>query len=1627
MKTKSILLAGIVCVSTTSIVESSDFSAKIINYETLILTTKRNETIENKGKCKLTAGKINNIIFNNDAKATLEVLGEDAYAKNLYNNVGTVEQSAGIVTYAVNSDVYNQTGGTVTQVANLGEYNIDGGKINSIVNEKNTSNDNEALKGGVLNICGQEGETAELELIVNKEEGTVNHYKGTVSFVNNICKEKSGVYNQHGGTIEEVKNDGNYVYRSGTINKFTQNNPISSLAIIDNAEFELKANNTITNGKIVLGESGDEATTGMLILNNGTETIATVITNANSQLTINERSSLKAFPGTVIMTGALIDVKGKAHFEGINNDVENVVALAGTVNVTDGATFNAINVNEADGLGEDDKTHTTLVQTGGMSNINAFVTFGKDTNITGGTVNAQGDVGIYGNITTGDNKATLNLIGQDSILLIKNGTTILDGGSDLTKLNWEGNVFLNGGKLVLKNIVDDSAINATKVNKTGYLTAQSGELFIQGDTVLLNGGDIIRDDVDLTVEGNIEVQENGTMYVSGDDDVTGKMSVNGGNLHLKDVTTDEDTYLEANTGILKVREGGTLVLKNDNDQIGYNVDLNLAGNLVIDNNNETGVTLNNIGTDSGDNWDANIELKKGVLTLENVSKSTTDVSQYEQSGGELRLFQTSLTLNKGTRLNGGTVSFGVKVNSDDNNDGLLHASPVLLHAPVRRIKDIEAKALKAENTGLLRADPNPIMLRADQNSSELNVNNGEDNNVKVQIDATNSDAAINIGGIKSETGTPTTFIFNEGSNIEAGLISVGDSDGNANVVSVSNNTVIGENVEIAIKDNTVMNVDGASTKVSFNTDKPNAQFNGMLNHTEGTVMLLGKGEKNGVLKSLGGNLEIGNGTTETKVTLNKNDDKISCNSLKVASNTTFTFSGNKVEAPVKNQGELNVVDGNISASIKSDDPEQTGVTNIQGNTNSTAEINQGTINIAEGAQFSTTADVKADNLNIGSDTSLEVKNSNIVSNKLTGDDTNEYKFNNANLFLVNQDTDFNGEITTSGDKAILYINDKKFNNCVNVEPGCNTYLVSGQIGAVTIPWGARLTADNAGAVATNNEAVNAGADINKSGTLVVEKDDQVAGDLVLGEATIKIQDKTIIFHDKSTYEAWRCGQHQASTEIPGPFFQRTGNGTLILENSNITIPSIELLRTMDNIKIGGSSNLSFGGGNVDYFKFSGNVSTIDDEYGSYNVKNDMTIGNTTSNTVNFKIDLYARSNSNKKHDTFGSDTAKLVAGNGTDAVINISDWKLHDDLFGSDAPIDRNISMQIFKFGSVQDGQTFTFTASDKEVLTPIGYYKLNSKGNGLYSLDLFRYNPGVFRGQIVTTAQLQNQLAVSDTIFNHVMTDAKTNCNDYIVNNNGITKNRYLWAKLYGKKEKLYLNQDFDVDNNTYGAILGFDFNPVLKGDWSFIPTVFIAYNHAKQEYNDDYGARQDGGQVGFATTLSNGLFKLGAMAYGGYYTNNMTIPNNVTDNANNWFCGASVRCAYDLFLKKNLIVQPNVALTYNRFGSKDWKTDFGSMDMKLSSLNGTSVIPGVNIILQRGAINWFGSVQYVNSFDNGVAGQAGNVKLPKVKLRKKYIQYGVGLHSNFSKNFSANLQATKHNLGMSGFGVQLGVNWIF
>ena len=447
---------------------------------------------------------------------------------------------------------------------------------------------------------------------------------------------------------------------------------------------------------------------------------------------------------------------------------------------------------------------------------------------------------------------------------------------------------------------------------------------------------------------------------------------------------------------------------------------------------------------------------------------------------------------------------------------------------------------------------------------------------------------------------------------------------------------------------------------------------------------------------------------------------------------------------------------------------------------------------------------------------------------------------------------------------------------------------------------------------------------------------------------------------------------------------------------------------------------------------------------------------TADNYANFNIDIHARTHLINSNDQFKIGS---ITGDGT---IMIDKWALNGDIFGWDAPIDRNIPLGNHIFLD-EDGNPIlnaNIAVTDHEEFTPIGWYKLNKNDqyedvidpdsgeiigrrlvNSNYSLNLTRFNPQVFRGQVATIAQWQNQLAIDDMLFNHTMLlpsfkeekgskPSQAMANRHSAINPLFAPYQYsikdggLWYKMYGTFEHLNMNNGLGrVGNNAYGALVGADFGlKDLKNGWKFMPTAYVGYNGAHQ-YWAGMGQYQNGGQAGFMGTWYKDNFIVSSLTYGGIYDNSMDVHGH-NENTFNYFAGTAAKAAYNWRFHKDWVLQPNLMAAYNYFGQQNWHSDFGQMGMMAGMLNGVNIAPGVNLIWEKETFSTYLTLQYMYNVNGAVGGRAGYVGLPQMEMDRGYIQYGIGFTKKFTDRASGYLQAVLRNVGRTGVGFQAGFN---
>lgn len=496
----------------------------------------------------------------------------------------------------------------------------------------------------------------------------------------------------------------------------------------------------------------------------------------------------------------------------------------------------------------------------------------------------------------------------------------------------------------------------------------------------------------------------------------------------------------------------------------------------------------------------------------------------------------------------------------------------------------------------------------------------------------------------------------------------------------------------------------------------------------------------------------------------------------------------------------------------------------------------------------------------------------------------------------------------------------------------------------------------------------------------------------------------------------------------GGMLQQNKGVSIFDNNSNITIDGKDSYILGGTVEIKNGSALNIGSGVADNHFFVSDLNMTNNSalnamnsvLNKYQISNDMIV----EGKNNLTIDIDGR---NKVGDAF---IINNLTSN-TNGTLNVADFN-----FVGLAPIDRQLRFRVFTANQIDD--KVNFTATNKEIFTPIGYYNLQSAGGGWYTSNMTRYNPQVFRGQVATLASFNNQLMIDDMLLNHVTLDSERllaqskNANIYASTLPQFAPYQYkkedggLWYKSYVNFENLSLTQGLKVGNNSYGSLVGADFPVIkLKHGWRLMPTAYIGYNGAHQTFNG-VGMYQNGGQGGLMGTFMKDNFIGSVVAYGGGYNNEMSVAGN-TDRAGNWFAGTAAKLAYNFHPTKHFTIQPTAFMSYNIFGRQNWGTDFGSMSMNSGLLNGINVAPGMNFIYAKETWSVYATFQYMYNINEQVGGRAGNVDLASVKMEHGYIQYGLGVTKTWKDRLNSFFQIVFRNGGRTGVGFQLGLNYTF
>lgn len=1314
--------------------------------------------------------------------------------------------------------------------------------------------------------------------------------------------------------------------------------------------------------------------------------------------------------------------------------LDGVSTAAGKVLNSDGGDLNVVNTVTLE-TGSDYITEDTVINlaegntlvinnsesTVGITFDNGDTTTSRDADTWEGAIELNGGLLTFKDRTgtaadSTDDTKTFNM--TDGTLVLDNSSLTLNEGSEIA----DGTVYFDSSDLVFNNNFYDNCAKVMMLADDGStLTIQGGDtttdpdypeytalellagsildygnvtvgdgtnenyLYVWNDSEV--GGDVV---LNILENAGVSVDDTASLVINGtgasEDVWEGTIYQDGGTIMFLDNVVKDSTTADliSDGGSIIVgyvdstdptlNQAGTLTLNNENDLITYSTDVTINSNGKLVQSNGS------VFLDNTDDWDGAIELSgTGDLTLSGRTDSTDATQTFNQTAGILTIDE------------GGSLTLNTDVTDPDN--------PV--SSSISGTSEVVLGSLGADTT-----DP------SDDTAGTLIVNNGlTTNQAKVTTVGTNTSNAFSV------TGEDTEFTTLTDTNFTVGSVTVGNGT-DASALNLSNNAIIAKEVALTVAKDSIMNIDGTTAQATINTGDV---WNGQINQTSGILRVLNddytKSSTTGYLTSDGGIIIIGDAYSTPAVAgtlkLNNVQDKITGETLVgISTNGTLAQSAGDVVIDGGNESTTGIADywgGAIELSG--------GTLEMNGRmdfTDDTITFNQtgGTLNLEDDYLYIATADsvISSGNVNINNESVLVLDNGTANTAKVVMSDGTD-----SELAVIGEGTVLTTSIGTNLATGTVYLGDGITTDTATINLS-NDGIIDEAV-ELNIAQGSVLNVNGALASAVIDGAT-----------------DSYLGDVNLSAGTLEMKDMTLT-----------TGVTPTAAGGTQPYYSQI-DGALTMTNTTLTMADASLISGGDlTVDTTSTFNSLANGFSVDNLTNAGLINAINGDYENYTANYTMSAGDTLGdNQADFNVDLYARCdvNSDYKYDTFGSDGADILAENGTDAVFNVSDWNLNGDIFGWDAPVDRSYDMSKLFKGSVDTavslGQNISFTATDKEVFTPIGWYGLHSNGGGNYSFSLNRFNPGVYRGQVATVAQYQNQLMIDDILFSHTMLDNGFKGNDYITSNpNRLAsgtdlyppyqysrKDGGVWVKAYGTFERLNMNHGLSVGNNAYGTLIGVDFGMKdLRHGWQFMPTAYIGYNGAHQ-YWDGNSNYQNGGQLGVMGTWYKNDFMIGALAYGGVYGNEMNTPRG-HDDAFNYFVGGSVKAAYNWRFAKDWSLQPNLMVAYNYFGQQNWHSDFGQMGMMSGMLNGINVAPGLNLIWEKETFSIYATLQYMYNCNQSSSGRAGHVDLPNVHMDRGYIQYGIGANKKFSDRFSGFLQCVIRNVGRTGIGLQGGFQW--
>lgn len=1513
-----------------------------------------------------------------------------AFADNLTISSGSTETISQEATYdnIINAGTLNNNASLTVETSLQNSSSIN--NSSSIVTTEITNQSGASITGVSGSIEISNGGTNDGSITQN----IVNVTAGTLTNSGTISAETFNNSGQLTGTGKLIAAGGS---NSTTIEQDTieiTGNYTNNGTMTANKEFTNASSDITGNGSLIIKDSTGNSSNGGSISQAIVNISGNKFTNTGSITASQEFTNSAAIEGA----GSISASQGGTNTGSIT---QNEVTTGGTFNNGDGTTAGTITTDKLTNNG-------TFNNNSGSSIISDEI-INNDKFINNGSIGSSPDKGTI------DNKGTFTNNGSIIASTITNETGkefINNSGNEIT-----ADSFTNQG-----SVTNNGTINAGSLNNSSSITGNTGSLTISNGGT--NSGTISQNIVSVTGgtlnnENSITANEfNNSATISGSGSLTATTGNNSGNITLDNVTIKGDY---TNTGTITSNDNftnsgnisgdsGKLIVNNGSNSGSISQDtletsgtFENTGSIIA--NITNGGTFTNNGT-IGTNQNKAEITNNGTFTNNNSVIASAITNNADKTFTNAGNVVTDTITNNGTFDGKGSITIG-----GGENTGTITQNNITINGNFANNGDMTANnsfSNSADITG----------------GGNLNINNGNNTGnitqgeITVDGKLTNTGGSISAGSIANNG----TISLENGSSLEitgsdgtlGGII---DAIGTGNNLAAGNNNVTG-----------TINIGNSSTDSDLTLESGNVVADAVVNITQ-----------NGEFKLEGGETTLGEDDTWTgKVTLNggKLTTNVTQNGILDADTGELTVGSGSLTigqgSSIADKVETKIADGTTLNIDKGGEV----TLNSGDNWNGTVSLNGGKLDVsgltANGTLHGNSGDLIAGtgNLNIGTGSYIENEvaiqtsgNINITGDGIVGIDDND----------------------TLASSSVISLKDNGTLNYGNTQNP--SFKIEAESGNLNLLENSKMTIDGSSSIA---DAV--ALDIQKNATLTLasaelnlDKADKWNGIIDNQGGTINTDNVTqssstaALIQNAGTTNIDNTSNITLGekSEISGGDINITNNSVLNTVNAHITGGNMTIDENSAFVVKNGTFELDKIIASGDGAMQNALIHTMNGE------RNMSSIGELNiANQANFNIDIHARSNQITSNDQF------MVGSMTGDGVARIDQWSLNGDIFGWDAPIDRNIVLDhifVDKDGNPLEGN---IEITRDATLTPIGWYQLNQHGSGagaLYSLDMIKFNPHVFRGQVTTIAQWQNQLAIDDMLFTHSMVLPSFKDEDGGVASSGLMANRYaatnplfapyqysrkdggLWYKMYGNFENLNMNLSGlgRVGNNSYGALIGADFGlKELKNGWKFMPTAYIGYNGAHQTY-PGVGAYQNGGQAGFLGTWYKNNWIIGGLVYGGIYDNVMNVGGHA-DNTFNYFAGAATKFAYNWRFHRDWVLQPNFMAAYNFFGQQNWHSDYGQMGMMAGMLNGVNVAPGINLIWEKETFSIYGTLQYMYNVNGAVGGQAGNVGLPQLEMERGYIQYGIGFTKKFTDRFSGYLQAVLRNAGRTGCGFQMGFNFL-